>query len=89
MVKGIIEKPLDELDKNFTAAILKALEEKLGRTLSATEWQVFSMPRSLMAYETILDYITDNDKTQEAIEKYVENVVKEYQVVINSNENRK
>jgi len=89
VVKGIIEKPLGELDKNFTAAILKALEEELGRTLSATERQVFSIPRSLVAYEMILDYITDNDKTQEAIEKYVENVVKEYQVVINSQENRK
>ena len=81
--------PLDELDKNFTAAILKAMEEKLGRALSATERQVFSMPRSLMAYEMILDYITDNDKTKEEIEKYVEGVTKEYQDVIKSKEKRK
>ncbi|TPE43757.1 hypothetical protein FJM65_13525 [Pontibacter mangrovi] len=61
VVKGVI-KSLDELDKNFTAAILKALEEKLGRTLSATESQVFLMQRSLMAYEMIHDYITDSEK---------------------------
>lgn len=84
-----MENSLDELDKNFIAAILKALEEKLRRTLTATERQVFSMPRSLMVYEMILDYITDNIKPHEVIEKYVENVVKEYQDFINSKEKRK
>jgi hypothetical protein len=79
---------LNDLDKNFTAAILKAMEEKLDRTLSATERQVFSMPKFSMAYGMIHDYITDNNKIRETIEKYVENVVKEYQDVTKSKETR-
>ncbi|KAA5544169.1 hypothetical protein [Adhaeribacter rhizoryzae] len=69
---------MDKLDKSFTNAILKALEKKLERSLSEKEIKVFSLPRSLMAYEMIIDYIKADTKSKKDIEHYVENVVNEY-----------
>ncbi|RDC64594.1 hypothetical protein [Adhaeribacter pallidiroseus] len=69
---------MDQLDKNFTGAIIKALQEKLERTLSEKELQVFTTPRSLVAYEMMLDYIKDNSMSKESLEKYANNVILEY-----------
>jgi len=67
----------DVFDKNFRSVILDTLKEKLGRNLTPEEIETFSMPRSGIAYEMILDFISDQEKSKIDIEKYVYNVVLE------------
>ena len=68
---------MDSFDKSFIAEIMKRLKTRLGRDLTASELSTFSRKRSGMAYEMIMDYISDESKSREAIEEYVKNVVEE------------
>jgi hypothetical protein len=70
---------MDSFDKSATKAIKKKLVNRLGRKLTDIEEQTFSMVRSGIAYEMIMDYISDMKKSKEDIESYVINVAKEYQ----------
>ena len=69
---------MDNLDKNAIKAIAQKLQESLGRTLTPDEVLVFGQPRSLMAYEMILDHISDPNLTNEALNQYVTSVVNEH-----------
>lgn len=68
---------MDEFNVNFSNIIVDKLKVKLERELTSKEYIVFSQPRSGIAYEMILDFISDEDKTKNDIEKYVNNVVNE------------
>lgn len=68
---------MDNLDKTFTEEILQTLKNILGRDLTAIEVAVFTQKRSLLAYEMILDYISDDFKAKQDIEEYVNKVVGE------------
>ena len=57
--------------------ILNSLTKRLERELSKKERRVFSQKRSFIAYELILDYINDTDKSKEDIESYVQRVISE------------
>ncbi|WP_205503438.1 hypothetical protein [Rufibacter psychrotolerans] len=70
---------MDLLDKGFQEAILSKLEERLQRNLSRSEQITFSKKRTLMAYEMILDHISDDTLSKEDIEKYVQAVIDEFQ----------
>ncbi len=65
----------NEFDKNFKTVILDTLTVKLERNLTTEEIVTFSVPRSGIAYEMILDFISDHDKSKIDIERYVCNVV--------------
>lgn len=62
----------------FVKTIISKLETKLQRKLTGKELQVFTMPRSGLAYEMILDVISSEQKSKEDVEEYVKAVVKEY-----------
>jgi hypothetical protein len=64
-------------DKNFIKQIITMLEEKLGRKLTIKEKEVFSMKRSGIAYEMILDYISNDSLPKDKLEAYVTSVLKE------------
>ncbi len=68
---------MDSFDRVATDKIVRDLQAKLDRPLTKIENRVFKMARSGIAYEMILDYINDKDKSQEDIEKYVKKVVEE------------
>lgn len=68
---------MEEFDQNFTKVIIHKLKTRLERELSNNEYKVFTQPRSGIAYEMILDFISDEDKSRNDIEKYVNSVVKE------------
>lgn len=70
---------MDNFHKNATGIIINLLKERLGRELTDEEFKAFSMSRSGIAYEMIIDYISDDRKTKEEIESYARNVVAEYQ----------
>lgn len=66
---------MEEFDRNFIKLIIQELEERLGRNLTSKEFNVFSLLRSGIAYEMILDFISNQDKSKKEIEIYVQNVV--------------
>ena len=68
---------MDEFDKNYIKAIIGKLKERLERNLSKAELNTFSILRSGIAYEMILDFISDQDKSKKEIQNYVQNVVGE------------
>ncbi|RYD76805.1 MAG: hypothetical protein EOP53_14045 [Sphingobacteriales bacterium] len=69
---------MDEFDKGAIKIILSSLRERLGRELKIEEEQVFSAPRSGMAYEMIIGFITDLEKPKNEIEFYITNVVSQH-----------
>lgn len=79
---------MDSFDKSFTDAIKKKLANRLNRKLTDIETSAFSLVRSGIAYEMIMDYISDNNESIEVLEKYVASVVKEYQVILGRNTTR-
>lgn len=71
------KRKMDELDENFIKAIIEKLKERLERNLTRKEFIAFSQLRSGIAYEIILDYISDQNKSKKEIQNYVQNVVYE------------
>ena len=75
---------MDNLENNFVTKILSTLKVRLGRELNKDEIEAFSISRSYMAYEMILDGLNDDSKSQSEISNYVENVIKEYKTTANN-----
>ena len=75
---------MDNLENNFVTKILSTLKVRLGRELNKDEIEAFSISRSYMAYEMILDDLNDHSKSQSEISNYVENVIKEYKTTANN-----
>ncbi len=69
---------MDDFDKTFTDSILNKLGQTLKRDLTDLEIKVFSLKRSGLAYEIIMDYISEDTKPKDELEKYVMKVVEEY-----------
>ena len=57
--------------------ILDKLSERLNRELSKNERDAFSTPRSYMAYEMMIDFVSDLDKDVNKLEDYVKSVTME------------
>ena len=68
---------MNNFDKTFTKAIVSKLTERLERELTELERKIFTLKRSGIAYEMIMDFISDIEKTKTEIEKYVKSVIKE------------
>lgn len=66
----------DHIDERMTDVIVHVLEERLGRSLLPNEKNVFTTRRSLMAYEMIIDHISDDEQTKDQLEEYVHSVMK-------------
>ncbi len=67
----------EKLDKYFIKEIIEKLKKRLERNLTVEELNTFNLQRSLMAYEMILDYISDKELSKKEIENYVQEVVSE------------
>ncbi len=68
---------MSDFDKSLTKAIAEKLKTWLNRDLTRLELDTFTMRRSGIAYEMILDYISNERKEKAEIEEYVSSVVKE------------
>ncbi|MEZ5009531.1 MAG: hypothetical protein R2753_15405 [Chitinophagales bacterium] len=68
---------MTDFDKSFTKAITEKLKIRLGRDLNSLEIEAFTRIRSGIAYEMMMDYISDAKKDKTEIEKYVSSVVEE------------
>jgi len=68
---------MEDIDRNFINTIIEKLKERLGRNLTKEEFNVFTLQRSLLAYEMILDFISDNKESAKEIELYVRKVIEE------------
>ena len=68
---------MGDFDSNFTAAIVDELEKILSKKLTKAELNAFTLKRSGLAYEMIMDIISDDSLTQLELEKYIERVVAE------------
>jgi len=79
---------MDKFDITATRIIKEHLVSKLGRELTEIEIAVFSLPRSGIAYEMMDDEITNKSKSVQDIERYVFEVVKEYEQIILASDNR-
>jgi hypothetical protein len=75
--KNIGNQKLYKLDENFIKAIIEKLKERLERNLTKEEFNVFTLQRSGIAYEMIMDYISDKELSKTEIESYVQKVVEE------------
>ncbi len=53
-------------------AIERMVRARLNRELSAEERTRILKPRSLMAYEAILDYLPDSGRSEKELEAYLE-----------------
>lgn len=68
---------MGDFDSNFTTAIVDELEKRLLRKLTKAEMNAFTLKRSGLAYEMMMDFISDDSLTQLELEKYIEGVVAE------------
>ena len=76
---------MDSFDISATKAIKKRLASRHSRKLTDIEEQTLSIARSGIAYEMIMDYISDMEKSKDELESYVTSVVKEYQDYLSKN----
>lgn len=68
---------MSDFDDSFIIAITNKLKLRLNRNLTKAEMDAFTIRRSGIAYEMIIDFISDESKSKGEIEKYVESVVEE------------
>jgi hypothetical protein len=68
---------MHNFDASFIKVITEKLKQRLKRDLTKTEIDAFTVIRSGVAYEMIIYFISDENKTKAEIEKYVESVVGE------------
>lgn len=68
---------ISEFDKGHTKEIVKRLEKNLNRKLADHERKAFTKVRTGIAYEMIIDYISDPDLSSADLEQYVINVTAE------------
>ncbi len=71
--------PMDDFNKTFTNSILKKIRQTLKRDLTDLEIKVFSLKRPGIAYEMIMDFISEDTISKYELENYVKKVVREYQ----------
>jgi len=69
---------MDDFDKGHTETIIDILTKRLGRKLSTDESEAFGRARSGIAYEMMIDFISDSEMTKEEIEQYTESVTIEH-----------
>ena len=65
---------MNDFDRSFTESIVSKLTSRLGRNLNQDESDAFRRARSGIAYEMMMDYISDEEKSKREIEDYVESV---------------
>lgn len=65
---------MDDFDRSFTESLVSKLTLRLGRSLTQEESDAFRRARSGIAYEMMMDYISDEEKSKKEIEDYVESV---------------
>ena len=68
---------MDNISNKMVKVILDKLSERLNRELSKNERDAFSTPRSYMAYEMMIDFVSDLDKDVNKLEDYVKSVTME------------
>lgn len=69
---------MTDFGKSFTNAITEKLRNRLlSRDLTDLEMNAFTTRRSGIAYEMVMDYISDEEKNKAEIEKYVSSVLEE------------
>lgn len=68
---------MSDFDKSFVKAITEKLKNRLNRELTELELDAFTVKRSGIAYEMMMDYILDERKDKAEIEEYVSSVVEE------------
>jgi len=66
-----------DFDSNFIKAIVDELEKRLSRKLTKAETEAFTLKRSGLAYEMMMDFISDDSLTELELEKYIKEVVAE------------
>jgi len=77
--KIIGNQKIDDLDKSYRKEIIEKFKERLERNLTKEELYVFNLQRSGIAYEMIMDYISDKKLSKTEIEIYIQKVVEENQ----------
>ena len=68
---------MNEFEKNTRKVILEKLKQKLERNLTKEEFNTFSLKRSGIAYEMIINFISNKELSKKEIESYVQKVVEE------------
>jgi len=76
---------MDDFDRNFTESIVSKLTLRLGRNLTQNESEAFRRARSGIAYEMMMDCISDEEKSKKEIEDYVESVTNENKKTTHNN----
>lgn len=61
----------------MTKTIIAKLTQRLNRNLKPPELEAFSIDRTPSAYQLILDYVSDKEKTVVELEQYVAFIVTE------------
>ena len=62
-------------EEGFRLKIEKVVLKRLGRKLTAGEKDVVFRSRSLLGYEAILDYVSDESLSESEIENYLSKIV--------------
>ena len=68
---------MTDFDQSFTKAITEKLKIRLSRDLTNLEMDAFTIRRSGIAYEMMMNYISDEEKNKAEIEYYVSSVMEE------------
>ncbi|MFT5823940.1 MAG: hypothetical protein ACI8ZM_005206 [Crocinitomix sp.] len=68
---------MSDFDSNFTKAIIDKLEKRLARKLTIPENKAFRTKRSGIAYEMMMDYVSDTNLSQIELENYINGVLAE------------
>jgi len=61
----------------MTKRIISKLTERLNRNLKQQELEAFKLTRTPSAYQLILDYVSDKEKSVVELEQYVADIVTE------------
>ena len=62
------------VEDGMRKAIEQTIGRRLARNITSEERERILRPRALMGYEAILDYLSDQEKTQKELEEYLQSV---------------
>ena len=68
---------MNNFDISFSKSITEKLKNRLNRDLTKLELDAFTVRRSGIAYEMMIDYVSDEQKNKAEIEQYVLLIVEE------------
>ena len=68
---------MNNFDISFSKSIKEKLKNRLNRDLTKLELDAFTVRRSGIAYEMMIDYVSDEQKNKAEIEQYVLLIVEE------------